>query len=134
MAAKNDSTGAGIGCLFLFLLVVVTIATFVGLGYNWLDGEGLTSHQEESTITAQGNWLVGESKYCSSFPLASPIEGKKTGYALSYLGCDDGPAHRIKIRFWGREEQPEYGSVNWKCTREDAGFVCEELSGVPVLK
>ena len=88
-------------------------------------------HRTESLITAQGNWFVGESKSCSSVPFTAPSEGKETGYALSSIACDDGPVRQVKIRFWGRQEQPEYAIVYWKCTREDDGFTCLELSGVP---
>jgi hypothetical protein len=116
----------------LILIIVICFVVFGGaIGYNWLDSLGLIPHQEEGSITAQANWFVGESKTCTSLPLSAPTEGKGIGYALSYLRCDEGPVHQVRIRFLGREEQPEYLTVYWKCTRKDSGFECDELSGTP---
>ncbi len=126
MSERSNAVFQG-GC-FAVLIVACLLA---GRLYDWLDAEGNVPHQEESLITAQENWFVGENKDCSSVPLGAPSEGRKNGYALSYIYCDDGPVHQVKIRFWGREEQPEYALVHWKCTREDSGFTCAELAGTP---
>ena len=93
-----------------------------------LDSIGWVSHEENSTITAQANWLVGESKPCKSKPMDANI-----GYAMGYLECDDGPAHSVKITFYGRKDQPEYKEVFWVCTRNsflnDAAFTCKQTGG-----
>lgn len=54
----------------------------------------------------------------------------KVGYAVGYFTCDDGPAHEISVEVWGRKEQPEYGTVVWKCTRQTDKFVCLETGGI----
>jgi hypothetical protein len=54
----------------------------------------------------------------------------KAGYALGYFNCDDGPAHSISVEVWGRKEQPEYGTMFWKCTRQPDNFVCIETAGI----
>jgi len=43
--------------------------------------------------------------------------------------CDNGPGHLVKVTFWGRQEQPEYALVNWKCTRDADQFTCAEQGG-----
>lgn len=96
--------------------------------YTWLDAAGRISHEEESSITAQTDWLVGESKYCESTPI---LDAQRNGYAVASLRCDEGPEHLTKIHFWGRELQPEYVTVYWKCTREESAFTCYESSGAP---
>jgi hypothetical protein len=82
------------------------------------DSFGFESHMVETTITAQQNWLVGESKFCGTVPTAeranrhlvwNPTTGNfagdktvssaepstphKAGYAFEYVKCDDGPGH-----------------------------------------
>jgi hypothetical protein len=116
-----------VGCIS----IVIVAGLLSGKLYHALDAAGNVPHNEESLITAQENWLVGESKDCSSVPLDAPAEGKERGYALSYVSCDDGPVRQMKIRFWGREEQPESALVRWRCTREDGGFTCTEVSAAP---
>lgn len=121
------------GWLFLILaLVVISVVLNVVIAiYNGIDGHGLISHDAETLITAKGNWIVGESKYCISNPLGAPSGNKDRGYAFSFLNCDDGPPHQIKVTFWGRKNQPEYTFVSWKCIRHESDFVCYEQSGEP---
>ena len=102
-------------------------------GYFGLDNYGWIPHNEDTKITAQANWFVGESKTCVSYPLdarTAQLMGKNVGYAMPQVSCDDGPEHQIRITFYGREEQPEYMAVSWRCTREANKFTCYELSGM----
>ncbi len=101
--------------------------------YDKADSSGWISHEEDSVITAQTNWFVGESKNCTSYPLspeAARAMGKNAGDAVQRVDCDNGPEHHFKIKFYGRVEQPEYVAVQWSCTRTAGGFTCSELSGV----
>jgi hypothetical protein len=81
-------------------LIALTIAGIVN-GFQFVDGLGFISHTVETGITAQQNWFVGETKYCSSFPtppeFASP--DSPAGFALNSVRCDDGPSHQVKIAF-----------------------------------
>jgi hypothetical protein len=87
------------------------------------------SHEVESTITAEPNWLVGEIKTCYSFD--------PEGVTLGRIDCDTGHSgvsdRRMKITFYGREKQPEYEVVTWNCTRTQDSFTCLELSGLKKL-
>ena len=138
-----------VGCTVLVALLAAALWTVFVFGprvYDLADSEGWIPHQEESWISADGTWLVGESKICTSSPYrsdpvldefdrkfnarpTSPEPQRSVGYAFSNLTCDAGPKHRITITFWGRRDQPEYISVSWKCTRGASDFTCTEISG-----
>ena len=135
--------------VFRIALIAAALWTVFVFGpklYDLADLEGWIPHQEESWISADGTWLVGESRICTSSPYRSdpvldeferkinadtvaPEPQRSVGYAFSNLTCDAGPAHRITITFWGRRDQPEYVSVSWKCTRGGSDFTCAEISG-----
>jgi hypothetical protein len=133
-AKTEEGWKEGCGCLF----VIAVIAAISWGAYDGLDSLGWIPHNEETAITAQSSWLVGESKECVSYPPFNQAEayplGKPVGYAVALIKCDDGPEHRIKIRFFGRIEQPEYAAVRWKCTRGEDGFTCYELGGIRTEK
>lgn len=133
--AKTEEGWKGWGCLFV---IAVIAAIFWWAAHDQLDSHGWIPHNEETTITAQPSWFVGESKECVSYPPFNQAEaqpmGKPVGYAVGLIKCDDGPEHRVKIRFFGRIEQPEYQVVKWKCTREEDTFTCFELSGIRTEK
>jgi len=114
-------TAMGWGCLVLLCLVGYAIYG----GYGWLDSIGWIAHQEDTTITARSDWLVGESKECASPVLnkdGAALLGKEAGYALYSVSCDDGPEHKMKVTFYGRKVQPEYESISWRCEREQPWF------------
>lgn len=116
---KND--GGTLGCLF----TIIFFGAIIYWAYSGLDSAGWISHTEETVITAQDNWLVGENKACVSIPLDSEsarLTNKDFGYAFSKIECDDGPTHDMKVTFYGRENQPEYKGIMWRCTREEVSF------------
>ncbi len=122
---SSSDSGKGLGC-FVLLAIVVGICYWV---YTGIDSVGWMQHSEESTITAQANWFVGESKDCTSYPLnakSAQEMSKPKGYALSKISCDDGPEHSVQITFFGRTEQPEFAWVTWRCTRHDSSFTCKQ--------
>ena len=128
MANKSD-TALGYGCMFVvFALIGGGMA-----GYEWLDQHGLIKHTVQTNITAQTNWFVGELKACMTTTLPHANGEKKFGHAFEYVSCDDGPPHFVSIEFWGRQEQPEYSSILWRCTRQESNFVCVEVSGIPKI-
>jgi hypothetical protein len=53
------------GCL----LIMAVIGRIQNNGFGDLDDLGWISHETETTITAQQNWFVGESKFCTSTPM-----------------------------------------------------------------
>lgn len=125
---KESSDFGGISVLVM-LGIIAGICYWI---YTGIDSEGWMQHSEESSITAQGNWFVGESKDCISYPLddkTAQVMSKPPGYALSKIGCDDGPEHSVPIAFFGRTEQPEYAWVTWPCTRHESSFTCKQTGG-----
>jgi hypothetical protein len=127
---KTSDTAAGYGCLFL-LGIVGAIGYWA---YTGIDSAGWMQHRQDSVITAESNWFVGESKDCTSYPLdektAHGME-KPTGYAISKISCDGGPEHSVKITFLGRTEQPDHSWVRWRCTRNQDSFTCKETDASP---
>src|ERR1017187_5455709 len=79
-------TGRALGSIVRLCIVIVFVGYAIYGGYEWLDSIGWISHQEETVISARSDWLVGESKECSSATLnsdgAAPT-GKEVGYAMS---------------------------------------------------
>lgn len=117
-----------LGVLFLAL----AIGRIQQNGFGDLDDLGWISHEAETAITVQQNWFTGEFKFCTSVPNEAAIGDKKVGYALDYVQCDNGSSHLLKVKFWGREHQPEYSLVYWKCIRRNEnGFECFETGGLP---
>lgn len=120
MEQERSDIGAAVGCLFLLgILVACLVAAWKGL-----DSVGLIAHTKDTTITARADWFEGESKECVSYPMDA-----QTAQAVDSVYCDSGPSREIKVTFWGRLSQPQYGLVNWKCTRDSHGFTCYDLSG-----
>jgi hypothetical protein len=108
MSNEGDSSSGG-GCLIVLCLLG---AALYG-GYQWLESDGYISHTVETVITAQNNWFVGESKECTS-----PI--RETPF--TYVSCDGGPEHQVRITFYGREKQGGNVAV-WNCKRNDVSFM-----------
>jgi hypothetical protein len=130
---SSSDSGKGLGCLVL-LGAAVGICYWI---YTGIDSAGWMQHSEESTITAQGNWFVGESKDCISYPLGPKTAqemGKPKGYAPSKISCDDGPEHSVQITFFGRTEQPESTWVTWRCTRHESSFTCKQTGSSQEIK
>jgi hypothetical protein len=127
---KSSDSATGVGCLIL-LAIVGGVAYGI---YAWLDSAGWMSHTEESVITAESNWFVGESKDCTSYPLDEKTAreiNKPTGYAVSKISCDGGPEHSVQITFYGRTEQPEYTWITWRCIRKEGSFTCKQTANSP---
>jgi hypothetical protein len=64
---KQSDSSTGYGCLVLLGI----IAGICYWAYTGIDSVGWMQHSEEAIITAQGNWFVGESKDCISYPLGA---------------------------------------------------------------
>lgn len=113
-ASDAKEAGAGLGCLILLCFVGFAIDG----GYEWLDSIGWISHREETVISARNDWLVGESKECSSPTLNShgaALLGEQIGYAMSSVSCDDGPEHKcIELGPWLDRGKPRIFSSVWK--------------------
>lgn len=123
-----EHTAGCLGVLIFGFIVVVSVL----IGVSSLDSHGLIAHTDEAQVTAEINWFIGESKTCHSTPLdkdAALAVGKNYGNAVSLFACDSGPTHDVKVTFYGRRDQPEYGTVFWRCTRNENGFTCAETAG-----
>jgi hypothetical protein len=122
--ADKESSG---GLKLAILAGLVAVLSYLGLEEN-----GWIPHTSETVITAQANWINGESKDCASYPLdAKTAEhmSKEPGDAPTMIFCDDGPGHRIRVRFFGKLVQPDFASVEWRCTRKDEVFECQQTGG-----
>lgn len=120
----------------LWTFYVLVICGFM-LGVHFvivaLQEHALAPHEVATLITAQSNWLPGESKDCQSATLdanAAAKVRKPIGYALAMIACDDGPTHSMKVQFYGKTVQPEYKVVLWHCTRNDNEFTCKQTGGI----
>ncbi len=94
-----------------------------------IDSSGYISHKVESTITADPNWLIGESRTCISNPLdvdSARELHKPVGYALWGLQCGDGDWHKITITFWGSQVQTGKKAAYWNCIRTSESFTCKQ--------
>lgn len=109
--SNGGGSSSGCGCLIVLCLLGAAIYG----GYQKLESVGYISHSVETVITAQGSWMVGESKECTS-----PI--RETPF--TYISCDGGPEHKVKITFYGREKQGGKAAI-WNCTRNDMSFMNE---------
>jgi hypothetical protein len=72
---------------------------------DWIMPDGYARHSVETSISAQQNWIVGETKACSSFPLRDMEAyrlGKEPGYIAASINCDDGPMHTVTVNLYGR--------------------------------
>jgi hypothetical protein len=124
----------------LGMLVVCGVMAAVVAGRWALINQGITSHEADTLITAQSDWLPGESKDCRSEALdanAAAALHREQGYALYAIVCDDGPTHSMKVEFYGKAVQPEYRTVLWRCTRNkdsllgsDTEFTCKQTGGI----
>ena len=91
--------------------------------------DGYAKHSVETSISAQENWFVGETKECASAALdlrTAQHLGKEPGYVASSITCDKGPEHRVTLKLYGRLNQPEHFLIHWHCTRESDGFTCRQ--------
>jgi hypothetical protein len=133
---EDKNLVTSVGNLAVGYAVIALIAGVIGGSitmYKGLDSYGWLSHSEDTVITAQGNWIVGETKDCKSYPIDAALakeSGKEVGYAMYRVVCDDGPEHQVRVRFYGRTSQPEYGVVGWRCIRNIYSFTCEETVSV----
>ncbi len=101
--------------------------------YSAMDENSQVPHSVETSISAQENWLVGESKECTSPVLDTKTAhyiNQEPGYVASFVSCDNGPQHAIKVTFYGQLNQPEHKLITWRCTRESEGFTCKQKGGV----
>jgi hypothetical protein len=118
-----ESNDNGVGCGCLFILAILAALAFAG--YEGLDSMGWIPHREDTVISARGDWLPGESKECLSYTRKKDwpaFKDKAVGYAMSWVKCDDGPDHQMKVTFYGRKVQPEYETIRWRCTRSEVSF------------
>ena len=97
---------------------------------DWIMPDGYAEHTVETSISAQPNWLVGETKECYSAildPSTAYHLGRESGYVASSIECDDGPHHDMQVKIYGRLEQPENKPFAiWNCTHNADGFTCRQ--------
>jgi hypothetical protein len=138
VANRNAAFGEALG--YLILLLIVGGLVYAGVHWSWttLDGMGWIAHTVQTKITVSPNWMVGETKTCSSPILTgndAAIEHTDEGYALYLIACDDSPVETFEVMFYGRKEQPEYRSVQWSCERREPNsfkktvFNCKQTAG-----
>lgn len=114
-------------------LLVCGFLLAVHFGIAALQDNALAPREVDTLITAQSDWLPGESKDCESPTLDADTAAKMhkpIGYALAVIACDDGPTHSMKIQFYGKAAQPGYKVVLWRCTRNDPECACKQTGGI----
>ena len=126
MSGKESTGDSGVwGCLTTLCI----LALLIWGGYEWLDSLGRISHREETLITVNADWLVGESKECWSITLDSrsaSLLNREIGYAMYAVNCGDGPQHSIKVNFYGSEIQGANLLIKWHCEREQPSFLNDD--------
>jgi hypothetical protein len=118
---------------FVWIGAILLLLSLGGWGgfdlFHWTPLLSYIPHTVESSITVDQDWLVGESKKCTSVIIPSVLANSikmKAGYAVLSFHCDDGPFRDMKFRIFGRTEQPEHKVAKWRCTRESEGFTCRQ--------
>ena len=72
-------------------MIIVALVSGIGYGtYQGLDSVGLVPHREDSIITAQANWFLGESKDCLSYPVDADT-------ARTIKKIKDTPSHKSGV-------------------------------------
>jgi len=134
LAMTEDQRSTSWELVGLVAVVIIGLFFYYTLSSNptaprEVDASGYISHKVESTITADPNWLVGETRTCISSilgPQDAKILQKPVGYALWGLGCGSGEWHRITITFWGSQVQAGKKAAYWNCTRTTDSFTCKQ--------
>jgi uncharacterized lipoprotein YmbA len=140
------SEGHGGSNLVLGFVVFSVLAAAGSFLYNTVykdaDGFGYMPHEAQTSIAVPSNWAVGELKTCESIPLTTDLSiqmHRPDGYAFNVLDCVSPEQHAVQmkvfdVRFYGREQQPEYRSVQWQCKRYDGSdkypFQCKQIGGL----
>ena len=124
------------GAIFLILLWIFFSDSLATAGpASWVDvydgvmPEGYSRHSVETWVSADENWIVGETKECKSYPLipvGARYFGREPGDASGSFLCGDGPKHRVSVNFYGRLNQPEHKTAYWDCTRNPESFTCRQ--------
>jgi hypothetical protein len=112
--------------LYAFIAALIALPFF---GYFYASSEGYIPHSVDTSLSAQSNWLVGESKMCHSYALNATnarLSDRKEGSVIGPIVCDDGPMHMVKVTLYGRLEQPEHKFAYWRCTRDADQFTCRQ--------
>lgn len=121
--AKSEPVRPGQAIFWAVIAAIVLM--WVGGGFDQIGWEW---HTVQTDITADANWIVGETRECTSLPL-TPADAKvmhvQPWSAVELIQCGSGPYHNISIRFWGRIARPDKQEVGWRCTRFADSFVCK---------
>lgn len=106
------------------IIALVFCSLLVYAAWRSLDEKGYIPHSQETSITAESTWLVGENKTCISAP-----SGKNSD-VTQLVECDKGQQHRIAVTFWGKTEREDARGrfVMWKCVKKSDSFVCYALN------
>jgi hypothetical protein len=137
-ASSSDASGCIAGLLVLGFFAALIYLLYICIVDDptvpaELDSTGYISHKVQGTISAQANWMVGESKDCISYPLdaeAARAAGQEPGYAFYSVQCDDGPVHNMSITFWGSKSQPGKVAALWNCRRVADSFICKQTGAL----
>jgi hypothetical protein len=119
----------------LTALGLIIVGWFLIWLYATVDESGWIFHSRETAITARADWLIGENKTCTSYPLGAD-EAKlwkdKLNSVTHKINCDDGPEHEIAVTFLGRTERPDArahdSGVQWRCVKRSESFTCYALN------
>jgi hypothetical protein len=128
---KNASEGRPGNDSFVVLIGLCCMGLILYGVYGWADSAGYVPHFIETSISAKQDWIVGESKDCTSNVLSPTMADSmkmKSSYVAASIECDDGPHHDMQTKIYGRLEQPDHRIVQWRCTRDSESFTCRQMA------
>jgi hypothetical protein len=149
-ASVGDIVSVFVGVIFLAgivltALVVVGLIFSVGPAYKPLDKTGWISHDHDTPVWIQGNWMIGEYRVCELAESSASAEktpakvpslfcGKTDhGYVdwmvEGYIHHSAGPGvfHVLPVTYWGRIDRQDV-ATSWRCQRNERSLTCKALN------
>jgi len=137
---------------YVALLFVVAL---VYASYQTLDNAGWITHNHDTPVWIQGDWLVGEYRVCNMLTTTPVVQGEHySSEELAHLprlfcnGSDDGywkyagafegtdlrwsavskDFHILPVKYFGRLERPDHWLISWRCQRNSDSLTCNALN------
>ena len=119
---------------------IYTLGTWLWNG--GLDKTGWISHDHDTPVWIQGNWMAGEYRECELAPSkAAPAKvptlfcSNKTdnGFVVWMVEGDEHPNaglevfHVLPITYWGRIDRQDV-VTSWRCQRNESSLTCKAVN------
>lgn len=139
----------------LALVMVPIVVVLIGFtAYESLDSAGWITHNHDTPVWIQGDWLVGEYRECDMQTATPVVEGKQYDAddlkSLPRLFCarqphgfygwsemtdgdvnwqaNGGDFHTLSVSYFGRIARPDRWLISWRCQRKSESLVCYALT------